>query len=60
MRFHPNRLGVFLSIALIACLFHVENASAQTDLSLQRVRFPADRRGGSRGEEDNCLMAVGM
>jgi Carboxypeptidase regulatory-like domain len=30
MRFHPNRLGVYLSVALIACLFHVENASAQT------------------------------
>jgi hypothetical protein len=30
MRFHPNRLGVYLSIALIACLFHVENTGAQT------------------------------
>jgi hypothetical protein len=34
MRFHPNRLGVYLSIALIACLFHVENASAQTTATI--------------------------
>ena len=30
MRSHLNRLGFYLSIALIACLFFVENASAQT------------------------------